>query len=82
MLGTIVNVATVVAGSCIGLFLKKGIREDIADMMLDFVFADVEPLSYAEVLDSITFAEVEALLKEAFCPERFAMSVINPIKEG
>ncbi|MBR7184995.1 MAG: insulinase family protein [Clostridia bacterium] len=55
---------------------------DIADMMLDFVFADVEPLSYAEVLDSITFAEVEALLKEAFCPERFAMSVINPIKEG
>ncbi|MBE5955747.1 MAG: DUF554 domain-containing protein [Lachnospiraceae bacterium] len=34
MLGTIVNVATVVAGSCIGLFLKKGIREDIADMML------------------------------------------------
>jgi uncharacterized membrane protein YqgA involved in biofilm formation len=34
MLGTIVNVITVVAGSCIGLFLKKGIREDIADMML------------------------------------------------
>ena len=34
MLGTIVNVMTVVAGSCIGLFLKKGIREDIADMML------------------------------------------------
>ena len=34
MLGTIVNVITVVTGSCIGLFLKKGIREDIADMML------------------------------------------------
>lgn len=34
MLGTIVNVLTVVIGSSIGLFLKKGIREDIADMML------------------------------------------------
>lgn len=34
MLGTIVNIITVVAGSCIGLFLKRGIREDIADMML------------------------------------------------
>lgn len=34
MLGTIVNVMTVVAGSSIGLLLKKGIREDIADMML------------------------------------------------
>lgn len=34
MLGTIVNVATVIAGSSIGLFFKRGIREDIADMML------------------------------------------------
>ena len=34
MLGTIVNVMTVTVGSCIGLILKKGIREDIADMML------------------------------------------------
>lgn len=34
MLGTIVNVMTVLAGSSIGLFLKKGIREDIADMIL------------------------------------------------
>lgn len=34
MLGTIVNVMTVLAGSSIGLLLKKGIRDDIADMML------------------------------------------------
>ncbi len=34
MLGTIVNVLTVIAGSSIGLLLKKGIKEDIADMVL------------------------------------------------
>jgi len=34
MLGTIVNVMTVTAGSIIGLIFKRGIREDIADMML------------------------------------------------
>lgn len=34
MLGTIVNVLTVLAGGTIGLFLKKGIREDISDMVM------------------------------------------------
>lgn len=34
MLGTIVNVATVLAGGTIGLILKKGIREDLSDMIL------------------------------------------------
>ena len=34
MLGTIVNVLTVLGGGTIGLFLKKGIREDISDMVM------------------------------------------------
>lgn len=34
MIGTIVNVLTVLAGGSIGLLLKKGIREDISDMVM------------------------------------------------
>lgn len=34
MLGTIVNVMTVLAGGTIGLLLKKGIREELGDMIL------------------------------------------------
>lgn len=34
MLGTLVNVATVLIGGSIGLLLKKGIREDISDMVM------------------------------------------------
>jgi hypothetical protein len=34
MLGTIVNVVTILVGGSIGLVLKKGIREDISDMVM------------------------------------------------
>lgn len=34
MIGTIVNVLTILAGGSIGLILKKGIREDISDMVM------------------------------------------------
>lgn len=34
MIGTIVNVLTILAGGIIGLILKKGIREDISDMVM------------------------------------------------
>lgn len=34
MTGTIVNVLTILAGGGIGLILKKGIREDISDMVM------------------------------------------------
>ncbi len=53
---------------------------DIADLMLDYLFAGIEPLSYAESLDAVTFEETEALLREAFLPERFALSVVYPRK--
>lgn len=55
---------------------------DIAEMMLDYIFSDVEPLSVAELLDGITFDDVTALLHEAFAPARWAMSVVYPKKEG
>ncbi len=54
---------------------------DIADLMLDYLFAGIEPLSYADSLDAVTFEEVEALLAEAFSPAAFVMSVVYP-KEG
>jgi hypothetical protein len=34
MLGTIVNLVTILVGGSIGLVLKKGIREDISDMVM------------------------------------------------
>lgn len=55
---------------------------DIADLMLDYLFAGIEPLSYAELLDEVTFEDVEALLNEAFKPERYAISVVYPRKEA
>ena len=55
---------------------------DIADLMLDYLFAGIEPLSYAELLDAVTFEDAEALLHEVFRPDRWAMSVVYPRKEA
>lgn len=51
---------------------------EIADLMLDYLFAGIEPLSYAELLDAVTFEDVEKLLAEVFKPEAYAMSVVYP----
>lgn len=51
---------------------------EIADLMLDCIFAGIEPLSYVELIDAVTFADVVALLEEFSRPERFALSVIYP----
>lgn len=51
---------------------------DIAELMLEYLFAGIEPLSYAELLDAVTFEEIEALLAEVFRPEAYAMSVVYP----
>ncbi len=55
---------------------------NIADLMLDYLFADIEPLSYAELLDAVTLADVEALLRDVFDPAKYAMSVVYPRKEA
>ena len=39
-------------------------------------------LSYAELLDAVTFEDAEALLHEVFRQDRWAMSVVYPRKEA
>ncbi|MBR6709110.1 MAG: insulinase family protein [Clostridia bacterium] len=51
---------------------------EIADLMLDCVFFGVEPLSYLDLIDSVTCDDLRVLLDTAFQPDRFAMSVIYP----
>ena len=54
---------------------------DIANLMLDFLFEGVEPLSYLALLEKITFEEITQLLHEVFKPEMYAMSVVYPKEE-
>ena len=55
--------------------------EEIANTLLSFVFEGVELFSYAEVLESIEFSYVEALLDQMFVPDHYTLSVIVPKKE-
>ena len=56
--------------------------DEIANRLLSFVFDDAEMFSYPTLLQEITKAELEELLRGAFCEELFAMSVMNPLEEG
>lgn len=53
--------------------------DNIANNLLTFVCENSELLQYAEIIDSITFEEVEALFDTAFCEEATALSIIFPI---
>ena len=53
--------------------------EEIASRLLSFVFEDSEIFSCPDVLESITKAELEALLETAFEDDCFALSVIRPL---
>jgi len=56
--------------------------DEIANRLLSFVFDDAEMFSYPTLLQEITKAELEELLRGAFCEELFAMSVMNPLEDG
>ena len=55
--------------------------EEITDNLLAFLFDDAELFSYADVISSITFEEVELLFQNFFYPERFTLSVVRPQNE-
>ena len=52
--------------------------EEIANNMLELLFDGGDILEYGEVLNTVTFEEVGALLRNAFEEDLFAMSVVYP----
>ena len=53
--------------------------DSIANNLFSFFCEDSELLSYADIIDSITFEEVCILLQTAFCEEAVALSVVYPL---
>lgn len=52
--------------------------EEIAYNLIDFAFDGVDLLSFGDALMNVTYAELNALLHEAFRDEYFSLSVIEP----
>ena len=53
--------------------------DNIANNLLSFVCEDAELLSYADIIDSVTFSDVQNAFEAAFVPERITLSVILPL---
>lgn len=53
--------------------------ESIANTLFSFICEDSELLSYADILEQITFEEVCALFSDAFDEQTTALSVITPL---
>ena len=54
--------------------------EEIANRLVSFVFDDAEMFSYPLLLQSISAEELEALLRESFSEDRFALAVVYPLE--
>ncbi|MBQ9132427.1 MAG: insulinase family protein [Clostridia bacterium] len=54
--------------------------DEIANRLLSFIFDESEMFSYPALLQEITVEELEALLRDAFCEELTAMSVVEPLE--
>ena len=54
--------------------------DNIANNLLSFTFDDCELLSYAEIIDSVTFDDVCEIFKSAFDKEKITLSVILPLE--
>ena len=54
--------------------------ESIANNLLSFTFEGCELLSYADILESITFEDVKNLFATAFDREKITLSVILPLE--
>ena len=54
--------------------------DNIANNLLAFFCEDGELLSYAEIIESVTFDDVRALFTESFSADRITLSVVKPLK--
>ena len=55
---------------------------NVANNMLSFIFDGCELLSYADIIDSVTFDDVKAIFENAFDKEKITLSVISPLKSA
>ncbi len=53
--------------------------DSIANNLLDCIFEDIELLSDAEVIDSVTFEDIQRLYEKVFKREYVTLSVIKPL---
>lgn len=53
--------------------------DSIANGFLDFIFDDGDILEYGEILNSVTFEDVDAFFKKVFLDDRFCLSTVYPI---
>ncbi len=56
--------------------------DNIANNLFSFICEDAELLSYAEILEEITFEELSKLFETSFAEEKIALSVVLPLKEN
>ena len=54
--------------------------ETVANNLISFAFDGAELLSYADIIDSVTFDDVNELFKDAFDKEKITLSVILPLE--
>ena len=54
----------------------------VSEMLLDYVMTGYELFRYVDLYEEIEAEDVEALLREAFNEEYFALSVIRPTDES
>ena len=54
--------------------------EDIADLMLEAEFMDVDIFELVEAYDKVTISDVEERLNFLFGNDNYALSIINPKK--
>jgi len=55
--------------------------EEIANTLLSFAFEKASYFGYADVVQSLTFEEIQDLLSRFFRPEAFTLSVVEPWDE-
>lgn len=54
--------------------------DNIANNLLSFTFDDCELLSYADIINSVTFEDVQTIFNGAFEKEKITLSVVLPLE--
>ena len=55
--------------------------DSIANNLFSFICEDCELLSYADLIEQVTFEAVEALFRSSFAEDAFALSVVFPLTD-
>ena len=54
--------------------------DNIANNLLSFICEDTEMLSYANIIDSISFEYVNELFETSFDEEKITLSIVYPLE--